>query len=140
MPKEFYSVQQLNVGQELLVPLNSSSNDSPRDSVLATNTFPSTSVTIQQPEDQPYGPWIVVERRKKKPGPKGKNTGTHSGGKQKEPPSTASQPMIGKTVSNADPIDDPTRQNKPKGKDKQPSNQPSTSNGQKSITINAFHP
>ncbi|GLT93855.1 hypothetical protein SLE2022_116270 [Rubroshorea leprosula] len=42
-------------------------------------------------------------------------------------------------VSIPDPTDDPICQLKPKGKERQPSNQPVASNGLKSITINAAH-
>ncbi|GKV08919.1 hypothetical protein SLEP1_g20489 [Rubroshorea leprosula] len=138
-PGNSMSSKHLNVGQELLRPINSSNMDPPRDSVLTINAPPSTSTTNPQPEVQPYGPWIVVERRKKKPGPKGRNNSTQNGVKQKELPATTLQPETGKMVSNSDPTDDPIRQIKPKGKERQPSNQPAAPNGPKSITINAAH-
>ncbi|GKV25513.1 hypothetical protein SLEP1_g34945 [Rubroshorea leprosula] len=127
------------VGQELMRPGNSSSMDPARDSALTFNAPPSTSVTNLQPEVQPYGPWIVVERRKKKPGPRGKNTSNQNGVKQKEVPATALQSGTGKMVSISDPTDDPIRQIKPKSKERQPSYQPAASNGLRSITINAAH-
>ncbi|GLT26686.1 hypothetical protein SLA2020_017320 [Shorea laevis] len=65
--------KQLDVGQDLSMLINSNSNDLPRGPVLATNTSPPTSIAIQPLEDQPYGPWIVIERRKKKPMLKVKN-------------------------------------------------------------------
>ncbi|GLT31668.1 hypothetical protein SLA2020_063890 [Shorea laevis] len=105
------------------------------------NILPSTSVVTQQSESQPYGPWIVVEKRKKKPVFKGKNsqniTSTQFGGKQKDLPSTMPQTMKGKMVGNTIPTSGPNRRTRIKGNDEPLSDQPPTSNGQQSFALNA---